>query len=45
MAETWPPSQQWKRGGGGGVSLAAIREELLHCEEVTLHNTEYLYYT
>jgi len=29
----------------GGVLLAAIHEEHFHCEEVSLHNTEYLYYT
>lgn len=40
---TWPPSQ-W-RTGRGGVLLAAIHEEQFHCEEVSLHNAEYLYYT
>lgn len=39
----WPPSQ-WSKGGGG-VLLAAIHKGSLHCEEVSLHNTEYLYYT
>lgn len=43
MPEVWPPSQ-W-RNGGGGVLLAAIHKEHFYCEEVSLHNTEYLYYT